>query len=201
MKTAPLRGFTLVELLVGISLIGILLALGAPSLATYLQNSKVANAASTFYSGVQLARTEAIRRNAPAHFVMSDTVPTSDAAASSAAPSITGRHWFVRAASGADFELIEAKSGNEGGGSGTNPAVQVSGGVIGAGSFDGVIAFNGFGATVDGTGYVISIANPNGGACAPSGPIRCREIRVLPGGQIMACDPAASAVPGDTRGC
>jgi type IV fimbrial biogenesis protein FimT len=200
LKPLPIRGFTLIELMVGLTLIGIVMALGAPSLATYLQNSKVVNTTQTLYSGMQLARAEAIRRNAPAHFVMTDAMPTTNAAASAAATTPTGRNWFVRAAVGTGFELIEAKSGSEGGGAGATPAVQVVGSVAGGGAFDGVVPFNGFGATVTNNSYVLRVENPRGGACAPAGPIRCREIRVLPGGQIVACDPVATTA-GDTRGC
>ena len=197
-----MRGFTLVELLIGVSLIGILIALGAPSMATYLQNSKVASAASTLYSGIQLARAEAIRLNVPVQLVMTnDALPATDAAATGASPNAAGIHWFVRAASGADFTLVESKSGTEGGGSATAAAVQVVGtGTSGATPFDGTIAFNGFGAAGAGTAIAIDISNPAGGTCAPAGPIRCRRIAVAAGGQITSCDPAA-LTGDDTRAC
>ena len=50
-------GFTLVELLVGITPSSrILLGLGAPALGNYLQNSKLASAAASYFNGVQMAR-------------------------------------------------------------------------------------------------------------------------------------------------
>jgi prepilin-type N-terminal cleavage/methylation domain-containing protein len=45
------RGFTLVELLVGLTVLAVLLGLGVPALGTYLQNSKLAGATGGSGSG------------------------------------------------------------------------------------------------------------------------------------------------------
>jgi type IV fimbrial biogenesis protein FimT len=189
------RGFTIVELLVGITLVGILLGLGAPSMATYLQNSKLASAAASYFNGVQLARTEAIRRNVRTEFVLTDTPVSASDPANSAALLSSGKNWIVRAASGASFTLVEAKAGAEGDGGATSAAIQVAGSAA-------TIPFNGFGATANGAGYTINISNPAAGTCVQlGGTIRCRRITVSPGGQVAACDPAASAALGDSRAC
>ncbi|MFT4998163.1 MAG: type II secretion system protein H [Chitinophagales bacterium] len=57
-------GFTLVELLVVISIAAILATIAAPSFVDMAKNSRVNGAAREFQSIVQLARTEAITRNA-----------------------------------------------------------------------------------------------------------------------------------------
>ena len=195
------RGFTLVELLVGLTLLGVLLGLGVPAMGTYLQNSKLASAAASYFSGVQMARTEAIRRNVRTEFVLTDTPVSTADIANAAAPAVNGRNWVVRAASGAGFDTaIETKAAAEGEGSGAAQAIQVAGSASAPAVFDGTIPFNGFGATADGAAYSIEITNPAGGTCAASGgSMRCRRITVSPGGQIMACDPAAPA--GDSRAC
>ena len=75
----PQRGFTLIELLVGLTVLAVLLGLGVPAMGTYLQNSKLASAAASYYSGLQMARTEAIRRNLRTEFVLTDTpISTAD---------------------------------------------------------------------------------------------------------------------------
>ncbi len=200
LSAAPSRGFTLVELLVGMTLLATLMALGVPAMSTYLQNSKLASAASSYYSGVQAARAEAIRRNVQTEFVMTDTpVDTADVA-NAAVAGVGGRNWIVRAASGpAAFQpVIEVKSAAEGDGS-PSAGIQAAA-ASSAPGFDGAIAFNGFGATASSFGYVIDITNPAGGDCAvASGPMRCRQIVVSPGGQIAMCDPAAPT--GDSRAC
>jgi type IV fimbrial biogenesis protein FimT len=202
LKAARSRGFTMVELLVGITLLAVLLALGAPAMGTYLQNSKLASATASYYAGMQTARAEAIRRNVLTQFVLTDTAITTLDLANTAAPVTGGRNWIVRAASapGSFLPVIEAKAGVEGEASSGAPAIQVAGAASAPAVFDGTIPFNGFGGTADGSTYSIDITNPAIGTCvAAGGNVRCRRITVSPGGQIAACDPAAPA--GDSRAC
>jgi type IV fimbrial biogenesis protein FimT len=194
-------GFSLVELMVALAILGVLIAIAGPSMSTYLQGSKLASSAHSYLSGVQLARTEAIRRNVPVEFVLTDVpVDTADIA-NSATPSTNGVNWVVRAASGAVFALVEAKAAAEGAfarGS-TAPSVQISGAASGV-AFDGSIAFNGLGGTTSRASYRLELKNPAGGLCAPAGPMRCPQIRIPAGGQITLCDPLVSAAS-DSRGC
>jgi type IV fimbrial biogenesis protein FimT len=65
------RGFTMIELLIGIVVLAILLGMGAPSFMVWMQNTQIRNAADAVLNGMQLARTEAIRRNKPVQFALS----------------------------------------------------------------------------------------------------------------------------------
>lgn len=56
--------FTIIEILIAITILGILAAVGAPSLRNSLISSQVRSAASDLYSSVVLARSEAIKRAA-----------------------------------------------------------------------------------------------------------------------------------------
>ncbi|MFQ3324323.1 MAG: type IV fimbrial biogenesis protein FimT [Pseudomonadales bacterium] len=58
------QGFTLIELLVVIAIAAILATIAAPSFVDMTKNSRINGAANEFQSIVQLARTEAITRNA-----------------------------------------------------------------------------------------------------------------------------------------
>ena len=62
------------ELLIGIAIIGILLALAAPNFAVWIQNSKIRTAAESIQNGLQLARAEAVRRNAQVRFQLTTTL-------------------------------------------------------------------------------------------------------------------------------
>ena len=202
LSALPQRGFTIVELLVGITLLAVLLGLGAPAMGTYLQNSKLASVASGYFTGIQMARAEAIRRNVRTEFVLTnDPVSTPDIA-NALTPAIAGRNWVVRAASGpaAFASAVETKAGAEGEGSAAAAAIVVTGSASAPAVFDGRIPFNGFGGTADGAPYQVDITNPSIGTCAAlGGKVRCRRITISPGGQIMSCDPAAPA--GDSRAC
>jgi len=62
------RGLSLMELLVGISVLSILVAVGVPSFRLFMVNGEIRAAARSMVSGLALARTEAIRLNAQVSF-------------------------------------------------------------------------------------------------------------------------------------
>jgi type IV fimbrial biogenesis protein FimT len=195
------RGFTLVELLIGVTILGVILGLAVPAMGTYLQNSKVASATQDYYAGLQRARAEAIHSNLLVQFVLTDTPVNTPNLANTVVPSSTGHNWAVRAASdvaATSFNLVETKAAQEGSfGPGAPAGVQAT--ASGPAGFAGLIGFNGLGGTSDGAPYSLDITNPTAGACAAAGPMRCKRINITPGGRISACDPAALAA--DSRFC
>jgi type IV fimbrial biogenesis protein FimT len=56
-------GFTLIELMVAVSVVGVLIAVGLPAMREMRLNQEVRTAASDFHLGLLLARSEAIKRN------------------------------------------------------------------------------------------------------------------------------------------
>jgi len=58
------QGFTLIEMMVVISILGILLAIAMPSFSEALLSSKLRSYANNLVASVHLARSEAIKRNA-----------------------------------------------------------------------------------------------------------------------------------------
>lgn len=59
------RGFTLIELMVAIVVLAVLLGIGVPSFRDAAVGSRVSSYANDLVASVQLARSEAIKRNAP----------------------------------------------------------------------------------------------------------------------------------------
>ena len=191
------RGFTIIELMVALTIVGIMVMVGTPLIATMIQNSKLSSATKSYTVGIQTARAEAIRRNFPVDFVLTDSTVAPDVSGSA-----NGKNWVVRWTEGGTAQLIEGKAAVEGSGQTGAASVTVEGAVTApsAGSFSGVLTFNGFGAVSSGETVALDVKNPAGGACAASnGPMRCQRIQVRPGGQINVCDP--KAVAGDSRFC
>lgn len=186
-------GMTLIELMIGIVVLGILLALGVPTFSRWTQSSQIRNAAEAIHNGLMLARAEAVRRNTAVRFQFVTTTT------SACALSDTGANWVVSLDSAAgkcdaapsdnvDPRIVQVRSAAEGS---RNAAVN-AGGVS-------LITFNGTGQATGGAPAAINVTNPTGGACAPGGPMRCMRVTVATGGQIRMCDPARAA--DDPQGC
>jgi type IV fimbrial biogenesis protein FimT len=69
MSRRQIAGFTLIELLITVSIAGILLALAVPSFTAWLGNVAIRGNAEAISGAIQLARSEAIRRNAGVQLV------------------------------------------------------------------------------------------------------------------------------------
>lgn len=62
-------GFSLIELMIAITIVSLFLLLAMPSFSEWLINSRIRNAAESITNGLQLARNEAVGRNAAVQFV------------------------------------------------------------------------------------------------------------------------------------
>lgn len=57
------KGFSLIELIVVISIFGIMIAIGTPSIIKYLSNSKIRSISTEIKESIEKAKLEAIKRN------------------------------------------------------------------------------------------------------------------------------------------
>jgi type IV fimbrial biogenesis protein FimT len=191
------RGFTLVELMVGIAVLAILMMVATPNFGVWMQNSQIRTAAEAIQNGVHLARAEAVRRNTPVIFQMTTSLDNS------CALSTGGRNWVVSldsavgacgAAPSADLaapvapRVIQARAGTDGSRNAVIAADQSS------------ITFNGLGRVTPAGNININISNPTGGTCAAlGGPMRCMRVVVGAAGQVRLCDPRFAST--DPQGC
>jgi type IV fimbrial biogenesis protein FimT len=65
-------GMNVIELMVAVAIVGLVMALAGPSALTWLQNTQLRNAAESVLTGVQNARTEALKRNTFVSFRLLD---------------------------------------------------------------------------------------------------------------------------------
>lgn len=196
------QGFSLIELAVAMAIMGILLALALPAFTNYIRDVRVRGAAESFLSGVQLARTEAVRRNVQVEFLLTASDPVAGNVGSATA-SVAGENWMVRTADLAVF--IEGKLGADGRGAG--PAININDTTAPAsndpdappGAPVASILFNPLGRTTLATDAVFKFTSPQGVCKTAGGPVRCLKVAVSVFGQARLCDPKVAAV--DTRSC
>lgn len=84
-------GFTLVELVVTLTVLSLMLAAAVPPMARWAANAKLRAVAEDLQSGLRLAQAEAIRSNRQAVFALTNATPAIDAT-----PVANGNGWFAR---------------------------------------------------------------------------------------------------------
>lgn len=95
----PQRGFNIIELMVTVAVVAILAAMALPSFADAIARNRIAGQANDFSAAVNYARTEAIRRNAPAGVCASSD--------DTACGGTWSDGWIVWATNSADATLID----------------------------------------------------------------------------------------------
>jgi type IV fimbrial biogenesis protein FimT len=66
-------GFSLIELTLAVVILSLVAAIGYPSFRVWIENTRIRNSAESILSGLQLARAEAVKRNAQVQFTIGDT--------------------------------------------------------------------------------------------------------------------------------
>lgn len=163
MRNVNCSGVTLIELMIGMALIAILVTIGLPSFAMWMQNNQLRSATESIQTGLQLARAEAVKRNTFVGFTLAG--PDSS--------------WSVDVMN--PPQQIQSRPATEG-----TPNPQIA-------TTDATIVFNGLGKTSLAAGAVIQVTNPAGGACKPGGDMNCLNVTVSTGGQVKMCDPTVVA--------
>lgn len=191
------RGFSLVEVMVVITLMVILVMLAMPSLGIYTENSKIRSVAEAFASSAQKARTEAIRTNQAVQLILTTDSPVIANVGTSNLSSTAG-NWIVRSVSDDAtpvYTFIEGKDAREGSGrSDASTSVSISG--VSNSAATSAITFNSAGSTSLGARWLVDFTSSSA-ACTP---VRCLRVIITSSGQIKMCEPAATAA-NDTRAC
>ena len=65
-----IKGFTLIEMMVTAIILGIVMAIAVPSFVDFIGNTRIRTIAESLRSGLQLARAEAVKRNAIVVFTL-----------------------------------------------------------------------------------------------------------------------------------
>src|SRR4051812_18905882 len=173
------RGVTIIELVIGLVVVSVLLALGIPSFKSWMINSQIRNASEAVLNGVQLARANAIQRNRLIVF---------DLKAGATPPT-----WSVYLEGDAN-NPIQSWSADEGA-KNTVLAAAAGGGTV--------VTFNGLGQRVANNGGSAMVTQIDVTSSASSAAeIRSLSVVVGASGGIKMCDPDPVLVAhGDPRAC
>jgi type IV fimbrial biogenesis protein FimT len=189
-------GFTLIELMIVLSIVAVLAVLAIPNIAGWVANSKVRTVAESLQNDLRAAQAEAVSRGRQVVFVLTaDTPPTGTT------PNATGPNWYwdvVPMTSSA--ETLTYVKGN-------SIATQYS--VTLAGDYS-ALCFNSMGRLVTNTvtigGTNVACAIPAGAALASFTVTQTKadrplQVSVQQGGRVRLCDPAKTLSTDHPDGC
>jgi type IV fimbrial biogenesis protein FimT len=188
------RGFTLIELMVTNTLLGILLSMAAPSFRLWIRNAQVRTISDALQNGTRTAQTEAVRRNRQVVFFLSNDNDCSAATA----PAANGAFWAIRTVpltAGDTAQTVQCGNLAD-----TSPSVTITGPTA--------ICFNSMGRQVanasPGAGTATCTLAASGLSTydiAAVGSDRPLRVLVTLGGQVRQCDPARTLSSTATDGC
>lgn len=188
------RGINLIEVAVTVSVLGILIAAGMPSMGDWIRSTHVRTLAETTQTGLHRARQEAMKRNQLVTFWLVSPATTTRPD-NTCALSATSGAWVVS---------LENPTGL----CGTAPSASLTPRIVetyGPGnSAEGIaiaadtasISFNGFGQRTGGGAWKVDISH------SASTSVRPLRVEVSASGGIRMCDPTATAIDSnDPRAC
>ena len=177
------RGFSLIELMIAVTIFAIAMMLALPSFTEWIQGQQIRVATEAILNGLQVARAEAIRRNLPVQIVFGP-----------------GTAWAVtEMTSGAAVQNRVAEEGS------VNAVLTAMNDFGPPAVLATTVTFSPIGGVMANADASLSvtrldISNPTGGLCQQfGGPMRCLSVRVTGGGSLKMCDLIVAAP--DARAC
>jgi type IV fimbrial biogenesis protein FimT len=187
------QGFSLIELVVAITIVALLLLVAVPAMQSWVADARVRTAAEAFQNAVRLAQAEAVKRSRTAVVMLTDSAPSLDAT-----PSSNGTKWVVRLIERPTLDSEEEDLFVRGGGEASSGDVTIGGGTS-------LICFNAFGQQTALAGSVNGLgADCNASDTAISfSRMGGRTLKVLVGlgGKVRLCDAEKTFSDSHPDGC
>jgi type IV fimbrial biogenesis protein FimT len=198
---APRPGFSLIELMVAITVMTLLMLAGMPALGTWVADSRIRSVAESLQNGLRVAQASAIERNRRAVFALTASTPSL-----TAKPAANQTHWYARLLSldgsdEADSDADAAKRFLRGSSDATMAGVSITGPAL--------VCFGPLGRQIS----LDSSATGLDTACTAADPVtyivtsasnsgaRKLQVQVNLGGRVRMCDPAKQLSQDNPDGC
>jgi type IV fimbrial biogenesis protein FimT len=197
-KQRPALGFTLIELMISVSILGILLLLGLPTYRQWIINTRIRSATESIQNGLRVARNEAVQRATAVRFQLTSASSGADwtvcalqlAATTCPATATSSTLQSFAGADGTQGVQVGASTNTGKLPVSASPAA-ISGGVPGG------ITFNSLGRpSAFGTSSVLRIDVTD-----PAPASRRLVTTISAGGLVDMCDPQISFSANSPQGC
>jgi type IV fimbrial biogenesis protein FimT len=204
-RLRPTRGLTLLELMVGLVILGGVAAMAAPAMDAWMTNARIRATAEAMASGLRLAKAEALARNESVRFQLTDTLTSSCALsasglnwvinlgtdASTAAPTNATQKCAQGISDTADDKVLFKRPGAEGSSGISVSAVNTAS----TPAATNLAVFNGLGRP--NTALTLHIRDSNADTnCkhhTTPGRYSCLRVMLSRSGQVRSCNPALSS--------
>jgi type IV fimbrial biogenesis protein FimT len=185
------RGLSLIELMVVLTVIGVMLMLAIPGFGNWTQNSRIRTVAEEVQNGLRLAQSEAVNRNRRVAFVRTNAAP-----ARNAAPATNGTNWYVQVLplpSEVGDATFDATSYVQGGAFSAQSGATVAG--------QALFCFNSVGRVINDTNTLLgadcvaptSSADPQDIDITLASGNRAMRVELFLGGRVRMCDVLAAS--------
>jgi len=165
-------GFSLIELMVGIAVLGIVAVLAMPTFSAWIQNSKTRTVAESLQNGIRAAQAEAVSTGRQVVFFVTDVQPSLGAAAT-----LVGTNWGIRSVTIGDPNTPERYI--------QGAVLAGQGGAVVVTTSSAEIRFNSIGRLTNSPSRVIyNVTNAKGS--------RRLDVIVSSSGSVRMCDPDKS---------
>lgn len=200
-------GFTLIEMLVAVTVLGLMLMATMPSATAWIRNLRLRTLSESMLGGLQQARAEAVRRNTLVTFwLVNQSNPT--VMDNSCTLSSSGQAWVVsldspagKCGSAVSTSTSPRIVAMQGAAQGTASSLRVRAYQIDGTTAASAITFNGFGRTttrITGNNPVALIKVDYASSSDGDRPL---WILISPSGSVTLCDPNSAIPSTDPRYC
>jgi type IV fimbrial biogenesis protein FimT len=206
-RARRISGFTLLEMVIAVTIFALLVALTVPTMKVWVANTKVRAVADSLQNGIRLAQTESLRRSRQMVFALTNNANPTSAAFTAVTQ---GSYWAVET-----YPLMT---------DGSDPATIIATGALtAAGSTVQILAGQGQSALCfNSLGRLVANASPGpvGATCTTpttgannntqpmftyvvsvAGADHNLQVEVAMGGQLHLCDPSQTASSSNPYGC